>query len=75
MNRTQHLEPLSDIELQILRQWAADHAAQGCNTSLQVCRLLGMYDERGKMLQGSADRVAAQSDLLSRRAERQPVGA
>lgn len=77
MNRTQHLEPLSDLELAILRQWAADHAAQGCNTMRQVHRLLGMYDERGRMLQGMADRMAAQSDALSRRAERQPqpVGA
>ena len=54
-----------------LESWAKAHAPHGSVQALQVLELIAVYWLHKGLIVGLAERVAKQSDLLSKRAERQ----
>jgi hypothetical protein len=61
---------MTDAELSSLKMWACAHAVAGCLQARQVLDLLAAYDARGRAVLAMAERIAAQSELLSRAAAR-----
>lgn len=62
--------PLTPEEESDLRQWAEAFALAGHIQARRVLSLLAELDALRKQVSGHVERIAAQSELLSRRAER-----
>lgn len=62
--------PLTPEEERDLRQWAEAFALAGHAQASRVLLLLAELDALRKQVLGHVERIAAQSELLSRRAER-----
>ncbi len=60
---------MSESDLAELRAWAVAHATAGSARAAQVLRLLEHCSELKQRNLSLAERVAAQSELLTRRAE------
>lgn len=61
---------MTDAELDDLRAWAYAHALVGCARARQVLELLDCLRVRNGLIVAMADRIHAQSELLSRAAAR-----
>ncbi len=60
---------MNNTDLKTLRDWAEGHARAGSKPWQMVTQLFADYDRRGQLIDSLAARAAAQSELLSRRAE------
>ncbi len=63
---------MNNTDMQTLRDWAEGHARAGSKPWRMVTELFADYDRRGQVVESLVARVAAQSELLSRRAGKQP---
>lgn len=61
---------MTEKQLAELRTWAESHADAGCVQATQVVMLLNAYDARGRLALAMGERIAAQSELLSKAAAR-----
>lgn len=59
---------MSDAEREYLRAHAAAHAPVGCRVSQLVLALVAECEAKDRLIAGLCDRVAAQSELLAKRA-------